>query len=133
MIPIKRVVIEVPGKADQRWEFTNVLEAQRLILSRANTFPTGEKGILHVVSLIYEDDQNIQLFMDCKNPEAEDADLWITPHLHNFLMFYAGFWRPENMDDQQYKQYMDKNRLGTDWFRRFIEHYETGCRVDLKA
>lgn len=133
MIPIKLVVIEVVGKADQKWEFTSVLEAQRFLLSMADSFPDDEYGIFHIITLVYEDGRNIKLFMDCKNPKSDDADLWITPHLHNFLMFYAGMWRPDNMDDQQYQKYMAENKLGTEWFLQFIKHYETGCKINIKS
>lgn len=128
MIYIKSVSV-IFGK--EKHTFNNVLEAQKLILSRSENFPTGECGTPILVRIIYEDGQEIELFMDCKHPDSADPDLWIVPHLHNFLMFYAGKWKPDGMTEYEYRRYQDENKIGKKWFVNFIEKYETGLRIDL--
>lgn len=129
MIPIKCVTIEVNG---EKLEFSNVLQAQKTLLLRAKKYPK-ENSIPHIINIIYDDGQYISLFMECKHPSEKDADLWIVQHLHDFLAFYAGFWRPNELDEDQYQKYMSENHLGKEWFRNFIKRYETGYQIDMKA
>lgn len=127
MIIIKKIIVSRNhGKSVN--EFTSVLEAQQFILSYAENLPE-KKCDPHIVTIIYEDGEKIELFMDCKNPNSDDPDLWIMMHLQNFLMFYAGLWKPENLSDEEYQKYQRENKLGKGWFRDFIEKYETGCKI----